>query len=120
VIRGALHDEIHTTLSTTVRTAFEYLDDFKKLSAHMEEPSAMMLGARMEVSTHEGGGHAVGSHVRMSGKVMGISLSLEEIVVEREPPTRKAWETVDARLLVIGQYRRRFTLANHLRRAKPS
>jgi hypothetical protein len=103
-----------------VRTAFEYLDDFKKLSAHMEEPSAMMMGARMEVSTHEGGGHAVGSHVRMSGKVMGISLSLEEIVVEREPPTRKAWETVDARLLVIGQYRRRFTLANHLRRAKPS
>jgi hypothetical protein len=46
----------------------------------------------------------------MNGQVMGIRLSLEEVVVEREPPLRKAWETVDARLLVIGQYRLGFEL----------
>jgi hypothetical protein len=31
-------------------------------------------------------------------------------VVEREPPTRKAWDTVEARLVVIGQYRLGFEL----------
>jgi hypothetical protein len=106
----AFHHETRATLRTTVLTAFEHLDDFKKLSAHMEQPSAMMLGSQMEIVMDEGGGRTVGSRVRMSGKVMGIPLSLEEIVTEREPPIRKAWETVDARLLVIGQYRLGFEL----------
>lgn len=64
----------------------------------------------MEILTDDGGGRAVGSHVRMSGKVMGMSLSLEEVVIQREPPLRKAWETIDARLLVIDQYRLGFEL----------
>lgn len=53
----------------------------------------------MEIFTDQGGGRAVGSRVRMSGQIMGIPLSLEEVVVERDPPSRKAWETLDARLL---------------------
>jgi len=41
-------------------------------------------------------------------------------VVQREPPLRKAWETIDAHLLVIDQYRLGFELeprgeACHLR-----
>jgi hypothetical protein len=106
----AFHHETHATLRTSASTAFEHLDDFRKLSAHMERPSAMMLGSRMEILTDEGGGRVVGSRVRMSGKVFGVPLSLDEIVVEREPPTRKAWETVDAQLLVIGRYRLGFDL----------
>ena len=106
----SFHHEARGTLRTTVQAAFEFLDDFRKLSAHMEQPSAMMLGSRMQIVTDEGGGRAVGSRVRMSGKIMGIPLSLEEVVTEREPPTRKAWETVDARLVVIGQYRLGFQL----------
>jgi hypothetical protein len=48
----------------------------------------------------------VGSHIGMSGRVLGVELSLDEVVTEREPPTRKVWETVGApRLLVIGAYR---------------
>ncbi len=70
----------------------------------------MMLGFSMHIATDEGGGRAVGSRVRMSGKVMGIPLSLEEVVTERSPPHRKAWETTDARLLVIGNYRLGFEL----------
>ena len=93
-----------------MHAAFDHLDDFKKLSAHMERPSAMMLGSQMQIVTDEGGGRAVGSRVRMNGKVMGIPLSLEEVVTERDPPRRKAWETVDARLVVIGQYRLGFEL----------
>ena len=40
------------------------------------------------------GGQSVGSHIRMSGRILGLKLSLGEIVREREPPTRKVWETV--------------------------
>jgi hypothetical protein len=74
----------------------------------------------MEIFTDNSGGRAVGSRVRMSGKVMGISLSLEEVVVQREPPLRKSWETIDAHLLVIDEYRLGFELeprgeACHLR-----
>jgi hypothetical protein len=104
------HHETKSTLHTSAQRAFDFLDDFSKLSAHMERPSAMMLGSRMEIATDEGGGRAVGSRVRLSGQVLGIRLSLEEVVVERQPPTRKAWDTVQARLLVIGQYRLGFEL----------
>jgi hypothetical protein len=108
--RFELHHETQATLRTSVEAAFEHLDDFKKLSAHMERPSAMMLGSSMQIVTDHGGGRSVGSHVSMNGKVMGIPLSLEEVVVQREPPLRKAWETVDAQLIVIGQYRLGFEL----------
>ena len=107
------HHDARAVLRASVQAAFEYLDDFKKLSAHMERPSAMMLGSSMEIDTDDGNGRAVGSHVRMQGNVLGIPLSLEEIVVQREPPLRKAWETVDAQLLVIGQYRLGFELMPH-------
>ena len=104
------HHETEVTLHTSAQAAFDFLDDFRKLSAHMERPSAMMLGSRMEISTDDGGGRTVGSRVRMSGRVLGIRLSLEEVVVEREPPTRKAWDTLQARLVVIGPYRLGFEL----------
>lgn len=106
----ARHHETTTTLRASAEAAFEYLDDFRNLSAHMERPSAMMLGSRMEISTDGGGGRSVGSRVRMSGRVLGMRLSLEEVVVEREPPVRKTWETVESRLVVIGQYRLGFEL----------
>lgn len=51
-------------------------------------------------------GQSVGSHIRVSGRVFGLELSLDEVVTEREPPNRKSWETVGSpRLLVIGPYR---------------
>src|SRR5262245_5036213 len=104
------HHESRARLSAPVEAAFAYLDDFRKLSAHMEESSGMMLGSRIKIETDEADGRTVGSRVRMHGGMMGMTLALEEIVVEREPPTRKAWETVDAKLIVIGQYRLGFEL----------
>src|SRR5213075_398221 len=70
----------------------------------------MMLGSKMEISTDREGGRTVGSRVAMRGKVLAIPLALEEVVVQREPPTRKAWETMSANLLVIGDYRLGFEL----------
>ena len=41
----------------------------------------------------------------MRGRVFGIKPSVEEIVNERNPPSRKTWETASPpRLLVIGHY----------------
>ena len=63
----------------------------------------------MKTILDEGRGQRVGSHIRVSGRVFGFELSLDEVVTERDPPTRKAWETVGSpRLLVIGPYRMHF------------
>ena len=50
--------------------------------------------------------------IRLSGKVFGLELSVEEIVTERVPPQSKAWETTGSpRLLVIEHYRMGFEIA---------
>jgi hypothetical protein len=48
---------------------------------------------------------------RKCARVLGMTLCLKEIVIERQPPLRKAWQTVDAKLLVIGQYRLGFDIS---------
>jgi uncharacterized membrane protein len=109
--RFPLHSESSVVLNAPVEAAFSYLDDFRKLSSHMEQSSGMMMGSRMTIEMDERAGRVVGARVRMRGTVMGLRLDLEEVVTEREPPFRKAWETIEARLLVIGQYRLGFELS---------
>ena len=66
----------------------------------------------METELDEGRGQKVGSRIRLSGRVFGVGLSVEEIVTERNPPRRKVWETTGTpKLLVIGRYRMGFELA---------
>ena len=66
----------------------------------------------METQIDEGRGQRVGSRIRLSGRVFGVELSVEEIVVERDPPRRKVWETTGApKLLVVGHYRMGFELS---------
>jgi hypothetical protein len=66
----------------------------------------------MEIEIDEGRGQAVGSRIRLSGRVLGGELSVEEVVVERNPPRRKVWETTGTpKLLVIGHYRMGFELS---------
>ena len=91
---------------------FAHIDDFTRLSSHMGEPSWRMGGGRMETQIDAGRGQKVGSRIRLSGRVFGVELSVEEIVVERDPPRRKVWETTGApKLLVIGHYRMGFELS---------
>ena len=90
---------------------FENVDDHARLAEHMTGSSMMMGGSRMRFSYDEGGGKAVGSKIRMAGSILGVRLGLEEVVVERVPPFRKAWETVgEPRLLAIGGYRMGFEI----------
>ena len=66
----------------------------------------------METELDAGRGQKVGSRIRLSGRVFGVALSVEEIVVERDPPRRKVWATIGApKLLVIGHYRMGFELS---------
>jgi len=105
-----LHEETSVRLGAPQRAVFDYLDDFRKLSAHMERRSGMMAGSSMTIETDAGAGRAVGSQVRMRGRMLGMELALTEVVTEREPPLRKAWQTADTRLLVVGDYRLGFEL----------
>ena len=107
----ALHYESAAALNASPPAAFAFLDDFEKLAAHMQGRSAMMLGSRMAIRSDALHGRAAGSKVRMEGRILGVRLWLEEVVMEREPPLRKIWQTLDARLLVIGPYRLGFELA---------
>lgn len=57
-------------------------------------------------------GQAVGSVIRMKGRILGMSLQVEEVVIHHEPPVRKTWETRgQPRLLVIGRYQMGFELS---------
>lgn len=99
-------------LSAQPLAIFARLDDQTRLAAHMEQPSAMMGGGRMTYDFDAGRGQAVGSHIKMGGSAFGLSISVDEVVTERDPPRRKAWETVGhPRLLVVGAYQMGFEIA---------
>lgn len=66
----------------------------------------------MTYSFDEARGQAVGSVIRMEGRAFGLSLSLEEMVVERTPPLRKVWRTIGRpQLIIIGGYEMGFEIA---------
>lgn len=106
-----LHYESSALLQATAERVFDYADDHLRLSSHMRESSWMMGGGQMGVEFDGGRGQQVGSRIRLSGRVLGIQLSVAEIVTERDRPHRKVWATVESpRLLVIGHYRMGFEI----------
>ena len=106
------HDESSALVSASPERVFSLIDDHERLASHMSQSSWRMGGGRMKSVLDERRGRSVGAHIRVSGRVLGLELSLDEVVTEREPPTRKVWETVGSpRLLVIGPYRMGFEVA---------
>lgn len=100
------HYEERALVHGSARQVFGYADDHAQFSSHMSRSSWMMGGGRMKTEVDKGRGQKVGSHIRMSGRIFGIMLFLDEVVTKHEPPRVKTWKTVgDLRLLVIGQYR---------------
>jgi hypothetical protein len=105
------HRERTQFVAATPSQVFAFVDDHSRLSSHMEKSSWMTGGGRMSIETDDAKGQAVGSHIRLKGRVLGLSVFLDEIVVLRDPPSRKVWETVgEPRLLVIGPYRMGFDI----------
>ena len=102
----------HSALvNAPISTVFDYVDDPARLAGHMSQSSWRLGGGKMSFEFDDGRGRAVGSRVRLSGRILGVPLFLEEIVTDRTAPMRKAWETCgEPRLLVIGPYRMGFEL----------
>lgn len=105
------HAESSAVVAARPPAVFEFLDDPTRLTAHMEKRSWKMAWGRMVTTLDAKRGRAVGSRI-VEGRVLGIRLFLEEVVTVRRPPMVKEWETTGRpRLLVIGPYRMRFTVA---------
>jgi carbon monoxide dehydrogenase subunit G len=86
-------------------SVFKQIDDHKNLASHMNKSSWMLGGGSMKTMMDEGEGKKIGSHIMMDGSVLGLKVSLDEIVTKREPPYRKEWKTVGIpKLIVVGQY----------------
>ena len=80
-----LRYESSGSVRSPMEQVFAHLDDHTRLSSHMSERSWRTGGGRMETDIDEGRGPTVGSRIRPSGRVFGVELSVEEIVVERAP-----------------------------------
>lgn len=107
-----LRQESSGFIQAPMDRVFAHVDDHARPSSHMSEPSWMMGGGRMQTELDQGRGQLLGSHIRLSGRVFGVELVVDEIVVQREPPRLKIWETTGVpKLLVIGRYRMGFDLS---------
>jgi hypothetical protein len=110
--RYPLHHCSEVDVDADAHSLFAHLDDHRRLAGHTEKPSLMLAGATMQVETDALQGQAVGSLIRVTGRVLGVNLMVEEVVTERVPPLRKTWETRgEPRLLVMGSYRMGFTIS---------
>jgi hypothetical protein len=106
-----LHDEASAEIQVDAMRLFETLDNHARLSSHMARPSWRMGGATMEITTDAGQGRHVGSVITLRGQVLGLRLSVDELVTVHQPPTVKVWQTIGTpRLLVVGAYRMRFDI----------
>jgi hypothetical protein len=106
------HKEASAPIAASPEKVFARLDDQTRLGEHMARPSMMMGGGRMTYAFDAGRGQAIGSHIRMGGKAFGLDLELDEVVTERNPPSRKVWRTVGApKLVIIGSYVMGFDVA---------
>ncbi|HEU4993631.1 MAG TPA: hypothetical protein VFT29_02390 [Gemmatimonadaceae bacterium] len=80
------HEEYTSSVSVPAERLFEHLDDQTRLSAHMNKRSWKMGWGRMDLRFDDKRGRAVGSHIVLDGRVLGVHLYLEEVVTERVPP----------------------------------
>ena len=99
------HYKESVVIPAKVDDVFDYIDDHKRFSSHMNQSSWMMGGGKMNTSVDEKNGQKVGSHIRLDGTVFGIHLFLDEVVTHYEPPHLKTWKTIGTpKLLIIGNY----------------
>ena len=108
------HYEASAIVCAPPQVLFDHLDNHARLSRHMSESSWMMGGGSMRIDLDAAKGQRVGSSIRLSGKIFGLTLFVEEIVTERTPPCRKLWQTIGApKLLMIGPCQMGFEIAKH-------
>ena len=87
--RYPFHHASEVDVCADAVTLFAHLDDYRHLAGHMEKPSLTMAGAVMRVETDMLQGKAVGSSTFVMGRVLGLNLRVEKVVIDRVPPLRK-------------------------------
>jgi len=106
------HESATIDIAAPRDQVFAFVDDPARLAGHMAKRSWRMGGGSMHVDVDELHGKRVGSRTRLEGRAFGVPIGVDTQVVERAPPARKVWRTVNTpRLLVIGPYRMRADLA---------
>ena len=106
------HFETQVDVNGPSAEVFDFLDDHRRLSTHMTKSSWMMAGSHMTINMDAKQGRAVGSKITLSGRILGLSLKVEEVVTEYDRPYSKVWKTIGSpRLLVIGPYGMGFSLS---------
>ena len=99
------HYESSGVVAAGPEVVFDLIDDHRTFYAHVLK-LARLLGGRMTLEMDDGGGKAVGSRIRLFGRFLGRSLSLEEVITRRDAPHDKTWQTVGLpNFLVLGEYR---------------
>lgn len=100
------HYEDNVTLPASPEEVFAFLDDHTHFSSHMNKSSWMMGGSNMQTKIDSGHFKEIGSHIQMSGKIFGFEVFLDQVLISREMPYLKIWETVGTpKLVVIDHYR---------------
>ena len=106
-----LHCESTRIIAAPPDAVFAHLDDHNRLAGHMSQSSWMMAGSRVNLEYDAANGRAIGSHIHIRGRVLGIPIHVEEVVTEHELPLRKVWETIGTpKLLVLGAYKMGFAI----------
>jgi len=99
------HAEDTVPIPGTIADVFAVIDDPMRISSHMSRRSWTMAGSTMSTVVDDRGGQALGSQIRMTGRILGIPIGLEQVITLREPPSRKQWATQGVpKLIVIGPY----------------
>src|SRR3989344_6652770 len=105
------HYEESVLVSATPDEIFNFADNHKNFSAHMNKSSWMMGGGSMETEMDEGKGQKLGSHIKLHGKVFGFNLFLDEAITKYSPPNHKEWKSVgNINLLVVDHYKLGFEI----------
>jgi len=100
------HYESSVLIHADPKDVFAVVNEHASISSHMNKSSWMMGGGKMETKLDKDKGQKIGSHIKMSGKILGINLFLDEVITHDDPPYHKAWQTVgEINLLVIGHYK---------------
>ena len=108
------HYEKTVDILASPEEIFDYVDDHLNFSSHMNKSNMMMGGGMMKTEFDQGGGKAVGSHIKMQGSVFGIDIYLDEVVTTHNPPYKKTWQTVGTpNLIVIGDYEMGFEITKN-------
>ena len=88
-----MHYETHARDGGTAETLFSHLDDHNRLSGHMSK-SSWMMAAHAWISSSTPRKDRLSARGFVSkGRALASPLFVEEVVTERTPPLRKAWQT---------------------------